>query len=104
MAADDWVARAQRLFPGLDASQHSLSDLRFEIDGDSALCRSYVRADHYLVNPEGDSMFTIGGIYSDRLVRTSAGWLIAGKRLKVLWSQGNKHIMSLAAERAAALR
>ena len=103
MSADAWVARAKRLFPGLDASQHSLSNLRFELDGDSAVCHAYVRADHYLVNPYGDSMFTIGGIYSDRLLRTPSGWLITGKRLQVLWSQGNKHIMTLAAERAAGL-
>jgi SnoaL-like domain len=102
MTADAWVARAQRLFPGLDASQHALSNMRFEIDGDTAVCHAYVRADHYLVNPHGGSMFTIGGIYSDRLVRSPGGWLITAKCLNVLWSQGNKHIMTLAAERAAA--
>ena len=101
MAADAWVARGTRLFPGFDATQHSLSNLRFEIEGDTTTCHAYVRADHYLVNNFGDSMFTIGGIYSDRLVRTGSGWLISGKTLKVLWSQGNKHIMTLAAERAA---
>jgi hypothetical protein len=103
MSADAWVARATRLFPGLDASQHTLSNLRFEVDGESATCHAYVRADHYLVNAFGDSMFTIGGIYSDQLVRTASGWLITGKKLQVLWSQGNKHIMTLAAERAAGL-
>ncbi len=104
MAADDWVARAKRLFPGLDASLHTLSNLRFEIDGDAAVCHAYVRADHYLVNASGDSMFTIGGMYSDRLVRTGTSWLINAKKLQVLWSQGNKHIMTLAAERAAELK
>ena len=103
MTADAWVARATRLFPGLDASQHALSNLRFEVDGDAAVCHAYVRADHYLVNRFGDSMFTIGGMYSDRLVRGDTGWLITGKALKVLWSQGNKHVMTLAAERAAEL-
>lgn len=101
MSADAWVARATRLFPGLDASQHTLGNLRFEIDGDRATCHAYVRADHFLVNPFGDSLFTVGGIYSDRLQRTPTGWLICAKKLQVLWSQGNKHIMTLAAERAA---
>lgn len=101
MTADAWVARATRLFPGLDASQHTLSNLRFDIDGDTATCHAYVRADHCLVNAFGDSIFTIGGIYSDRLIRAEAGWLINAKKLRVLWSQGNKHIMTLAAERAA---
>ena len=103
MSADAWVARGTRLFPGLDASQHTLSNLRFEIDDDVATCHAYVRADHYLVNDFGDSMFTIGGIYSDQLVRSDGGWLISGKKLQVLWSQGNRHIMTLAAERAAGL-
>ncbi|MEY2402256.1 MAG: hypothetical protein QOJ08_2367 [Ilumatobacteraceae bacterium] len=103
MSADAWVARATRMFPGFDSTQHSLTNLRFEIDGDTATCHAYVRADHYLVNNFGDSMFTIGGIYSDRLVRHDAGWLICGKTLKVLWSKGNKQIMTLAVERAAEL-
>ena len=101
MSADAWVLRATRLFPGLDASQHTLSNLRYEIAGDVATCHAYVRADHYLVNSSGDSMFTIGGVYSDELVRASSGWLITAKKLQVLWSQGNKHIMTLAADRAA---
>lgn len=101
MAADAWVARGTRLFPGFDATQHTLSNLRFEIDGDEATCHAYVRADHYLVNKFGGSMFTIGGMYADRLVRANGGWLICGKKLQVMWSQGNKHIMTLAAERAA---
>jgi SnoaL-like domain len=100
-SADAWVARATRLFPGFDGTQHALSNLRFEVDGDSATCHAYVRADHYLVNKFGDSMFTIGGMYSDRMVRNGDGWLITGKKLQVMWSQGNKHIMTLAAERAA---
>ncbi len=45
----------------------------------------------------------IAGYYDDRLVRTSHGWRIQSKKLVVRWSEGNRHIMQLAAEKAAAV-
>ena len=102
MSADDWVDRARRLFPGLDASQHSISNVRVHLNGDNADVDAYVRADHSLVNGQGDSLFTIGGTYRDRLVRSGAGWKIAAVRLTVLWNHGNRHVLTLAAERASA--
>lgn len=74
VGADEWVDRATRLFP-----------------------------DHVLVNHYGDHVFTIAGYYDDRLVRTSHGWRIQSKKLVVRWSEGNRHIMQLAAEKAAAV-
>ena len=115
MAADDWVGRARRLFPGLDASQHFLSNLHLTplppADGtpgtvgataDLVQARMYVRAEHALKNDDGDDMFTIGGYYVDRLIRSRAGWRICSVALTVLWNTGNRHILTLAAERAAA--
>lgn len=111
MPADDWVNRARRLFPGLDANQHFLSNLHLKplpaLDGttgspssttDLVQARMYVRAEHALKNDQGDDTFTIGGYYVDRLVRTPQGWKISSVALTVLWNTGNRHILSLAAE------
>jgi 3-phenylpropionate/cinnamic acid dioxygenase small subunit len=103
MPADDWVGRATRLFPGLDASQHSISNPRVALDGDRAVLDCYVRADHSLVDPSGDSMFTIGGKYRMEMARLVDGWRINAVALTVLWNQGNRYLMTVAAERAAAL-
>ena len=68
MTADDWVARARRLFPGLEASQHFLSNLHVTpVNADTVNARVYVRAEHALRNDQGDDMFTIGGYYRDTL-------------------------------------
>jgi 3-phenylpropionate/cinnamic acid dioxygenase small subunit len=99
MRADDWVAGVQPLFHGLDATQHSMSNPRVTIDGDRATCVLYMQAAHFLRNDEGDAEFTIGGYYTDQLVRTPAGWRVCGVKLTVTWSRGNKHIMALAVQR-----
>jgi len=103
MKADAWVARARALFTGLEASQHCLYNPLIDIDADNAACVIYVQAEHFLANDLGDNWFTLGGYYTDRLVRTGGGWKIAAKKLTVTWNRGNRHVLTLAAERAAGL-
>lgn len=96
MKADDWVAGCQKLFTGLDASQHQMYNPLVEIDGDQARLRMYMQAEHFLQNRSGDPSFTLGGWYDDRLVKTPEGWKITAVTLNVLWSRGNRNIMQLA--------
>ena len=100
MSADEWVARGIRLFPGLDASQHTISNPRVTLTGDSATCESYVRADHAL---DGE-LYTIGGHYLHGLVRRPDGWRIHHITLHVAWSQGDRDLLDRAATRAAGSR
>jgi len=103
--ADDWVARAASLFPGLDASQHTITNPLVTVDGDSARIQAYVRADHVLVGAPGGDIYTLGGYYDDGLVRGADGvWRIRRKSLVMRWQEGNRPLMQLAAERAAAMR
>jgi hypothetical protein len=101
MRADDWVAGVQPLFHGLDATQHSMSNPRVTIDGERATCVMYMQAVHVLANRGGDAEFTLGGYYTDQLVKTPAGWRLCGVKLTVLWSRGNRHVMTLALQRSA---
>lgn len=97
--ADEWVATVKVLFTGLGATQHSMTNPRVRVEGDRATCIMYVQAAHFLQNDEGDAEFTIGGYYTNQLVRTPSGWRLSGVKLTVTWSRGNKHIMTLAAQR-----
>lgn len=101
--AEDWVQRGRMLFPGLAASQHFLSNLDIDIDGEEGTVTSYVRAEHVLPNTSGDSMFTIGGYYTDGVVRVGGEWKIRSKKLTVLWNSGNPQVLALARDRAAEL-
>jgi hypothetical protein len=95
MAADDWVARARRLFPGLDASQHCLFNPSASIGPDGATCETYVRAEHAL----DGGLYTIGGHYTHRLQRDADGWRINHVTLRVAWTQGDAELLDRARQR-----
>ena len=98
MAADRWVAQAKPLFLGLDATQHTMTNPIVEREGDSARCRMYMQAAHFLFDdPEPE--FTIGGYYDDALVRDDGRWQISAVTLTVLWRRGNEGIMRIALDR-----
>jgi hypothetical protein len=78
-----------------------MTNPRVSIQGERATCVMYMQAAHFLANPEGDAEFTIGGYYTDQLVKTPAGWKLCAVKLTVLWSRGNKYVMALALRRGA---
>jgi hypothetical protein len=71
-----------------DGCAHMLSNLRLELDGDSARSTIYVTAWHWNRDPEADPSrpadFTTVGVYIDRLRRESQGWRIVGRRFRRL--------------------
>ena len=69
------------------------------VAGDDATCIAYVQARHYLPNDSGDSMQTMFGYYTNRFVRTSAGWKIRACKLTLTWQTGNPRIFTLASAR-----
>jgi hypothetical protein len=101
MTGDDWVAGCQRMLPGFDATQHSLSNFVFDIRGDEATVTVYMQAEHFIANKLGDNSHTLGGYYVHKLRRGESGWRIHATTLQVLWSRGNRHVYQLAAERVA---
>ena len=103
LKADDWVRAVETLISGLDATQHVMTNpiVDVDVDADTAVCRMYMKAEHFLKNDQGNFDFAIGGYYVDRLKRIDGRWLITAVTLKLFWSRGNRHIMTLAAERGA---
>jgi SnoaL-like domain len=104
MNVDEWVAAVTPLFDGLDATQHTMSNPIVEVDGNSAHCRVYMQAAHFLWRDDLEAMtgspepeFTIGGYYDDHLVLEADGsWRIDAVTLTVWWRRGNEAIMALA--------
>jgi 3-phenylpropionate/cinnamic acid dioxygenase small subunit len=81
-----WLAESLAAFP---ATQHLLSNSQVTIDGDAATARTAV------YNPMGAAtragplhFFFMGGIYTDRLMRTAAGWRITDRVEHFVWMDG----------------
>ncbi len=102
-SADDWVRDARRLFAGFLATQHTSTNHVHEVRGDTATCVSSMRAEHFVVPGPGDppdaDRWTIGGYYTNELVRTPAGWKLKKITLTVTWSRGNPEVSRIALRR-----
>lgn len=95
MAADDWVAKAQRRFVTMAATQHSMTNPRVEGVGERVTCRMYVEAHHVAVIDGREEHCRIGGEYRDELRLNDGQWLITTLRLDVRWYQGNRDVLNL---------
>jgi pantothenate kinase len=83
VSADVWTDQAISLVSGFQATQHIITNHVITIDGDLATCVAYLQAQHY--NPE--NMYTVGGFYTNTLVRTGEGWKISKLKLTPTWTQ-----------------
>jgi 3-phenylpropionate/cinnamic acid dioxygenase small subunit len=99
VSANRWTEAARRSLSGLAATQHMITNHVITVAGDDATCIAYVQARHYLPNNAGDSMQTMFGYYTNRFVRTAAGWKIRACKLTVTWQTGNPGIFALAGAR-----
>lgn len=67
---------------GYVATQHVMSNIRIDIDGNSASMISYLHATHVL-DPDG-SVAVANGHYVDQVVHTPQGWRISARRLYLI--------------------
>jgi len=91
---DAWIKLARQV-EGFDATQHCVTNFIYDINGDSAVVRSYIIADHHL----GGEFFTLGGQSIHTFERTAQGWRIVKVGLHPWWMKGNPALMGKAAER-----
>jgi hypothetical protein len=65
---------------------HVLTNVRIEVDGDTAHSHSYVTAWHWLAESEAGAPadFVVVGTYVDDLQRTPEGWRISYRRFRPL--------------------
>ena len=103
--AQDWVRDAQRLFAGFSATQHTSTNHVHDVRGDKATCTSNMQAEHFVAREPGDGLedgadrWTIGGFYTNELVRTPEGWKLTRVTLTVTWTHGNPEVPMIALKR-----
>lgn len=61
--------------------RHKISTVMIDVNGDSATAACYLDADS--MHRTSGTRSLVGGRYEDRLVRTSAGWRIAERRIVI---------------------
>jgi hypothetical protein len=99
MPVDEWVELVRKTLSGFDATQHLSSNHVISLTGDGARCVSYMVARHYLVEKGERLMHSIGGHYTNRLIRTGDDWKIQHCMLTVTWEMGDRQLFEIAAAR-----
>lgn len=91
---EHFARSVRRHLGSLDATQHLMANPQVKIDSDFATCTMHMQATHVLHDRIGEPFFTIGGFYTNELLRMPTGWRISAVRLTVLWSQGDPDVMT----------
>ena len=77
----------------LDSTQHLVGNVVVSVAGDQATADCYLISQHIRQGTPGGDHYLLGGRYSDRVVRTPAGWRIAHRTLHRMWTTGNRDVV-----------
>jgi 3-phenylpropionate/cinnamic acid dioxygenase small subunit len=77
----------------LDATQHLVGNVVVQVRGDEATADCYLISQHIRAGAPGGDHYLLGGRYTDRVVRTPAGWRIAHRTLHRMWATGNREVV-----------
>ena len=91
--AQDWARATVAALKGMHRTQHAISNILIDIDGDTARAETYCQAYHEIDGPSGRVEMVVGGRYLDRLERRNGAWRIADRTYVMDW---NRNIPSTA--------
>lgn len=76
-----------------DVTQHVVGSPSAHISGDTATASFYVLAQHVAERDGTTRQCLVGVDYTDELSRTPAGWQLAHRRVRRLWSDGDATLL-----------
>ena len=94
--ADDLIEQWKNFLGSMEATQHMITNHVIDLNGDRATCRAHFRAQHILHNRNGGSHWMPSGTYLFELEKVDRNWKISSIILKMLWSEGNQNLLTLA--------
>ncbi len=86
MSAKEFGEMIERAVMIFDSTQHLLSNHVVNIDGDRATHVAYVQAQHFRMEGAEAKAVTMGGYYSNCLIRTPEGWRINKYKITITWT------------------
>lgn len=101
LLATDKQGSWRRTMDGLESTQHLITNILVDVDGDTARATANVVGVHRLTNPHGSPLWTVGGTYDFQVTRTAGGWRIRAITQGITWVDGNQQVLFRAAMRAA---
>jgi SnoaL-like domain len=110
MPADEWVEAVRSVNGNFDATQHIMTNHRFEtVDDDTVVGTNELQAQHWFTaesmatfgREEEPAWCLLGGHYTNRYVRTAEGWRIGACQLTVRWRTGDESIFTFARRRVS---
>lgn len=87
------VGRWRGMSERLDATQHLITGVLPEIDGETATVVASLMAVHRRASVTGGPLWTVGGTYRFGLRRAADRWVIDGLSLRVAWVEGNQAVV-----------
>ncbi len=84
----------------MSVTQHLIGNIDIRVNGDSASSTCYLHAQHVRPDTSGGDSNIIAGAYEDDLVRTTQGWRIRHRILRVWWTFGNPEIHEIGTDAA----
>lgn len=93
IGVDAIIDRIRVALEPLDDSQHLVGNHQVAVVGDTATHRCYLQAQHVRHAATGGSNYIVAGRYDDDLARTSNGWRITHRTLRVMWTDGNAAVV-----------
>ncbi|HET8992848.1 MAG TPA: nuclear transport factor 2 family protein [Rhodococcus sp. (in: high G+C Gram-positive bacteria)] len=91
----DTVARVRYCLDRCGATQHLIGNVRIEHDGHDAAVRSSFRAFHVGIGDLAGVTYECMGDYDDRWRRTSDGWRLAARTVRIRAEVGDRAIIGL---------
>ncbi len=86
------------IVPGFDATWHEITDLKVQVNGDTATASSKVDGRHWL----GDKVWRPIGRYDFKLAKQQGRWKVTHMTLTVTREEGDRALVQQAQARAAA--
>jgi hypothetical protein len=84
VSADRFTEQVTAVIGRFDVTQHFLTDYHVEVNGNDAVCVSYMQARHF---KQGQPTWDMGGYYIYQLVRAGDSWKVPKYTLTVTWEE-----------------